>query len=558
MLWEQSTHQQRTYGLLLLAIVGTYLTGWFIPLMEIDAVQYANISREMLLNRSFIQVFDNGEDYLDKPPLLFWLSSASMYFFGINQYAYRLPSFLCSLLALYSCYRLCLLFYKIEIALISVLVLASCQAMFLVNHDVRTDTMLMGWVTMSVWQLAAWYQNKQWINLILASVAMAAGMMTKGPIAVMVPVFAFLPHFVLRRQWKQLVKWEYLVIIAIVLVLLLPMMTGLYRQFDLHPEKVMYGQTGTSGLTFFFWTQSFGRITGQSTWHEYDSFLFLYQNMLWSFLPWIIFFSIALLVEITDIIRSGFKLVPNKEWITTGGFIVTYCALASSRAQLPHYIFVVFPLSAIITAKFLYNLLTKVSTGKAAKILVGFHNGLFMLLWLASLVLLYIPFSKINKGWLTVTYVLLALVYVLVIRKAKVVAPLLRNALFTITGINLLLNVFFYPALLQFQPGVAINQFLAKNNITPGKVYRYQFGFSRSLNFYANHNFDQLSNLALLPSNTYIITTQQVKDSLGQQQFATVFRGQDFHVTMLSLRFLNPAKRFKEVTPYYILKKKDD
>ena len=55
--------------------------------MEIDSVQYANISREMLQNKSFLQIFDQGKDYLDKPPMLFWLSSLSMYFFGINDFA---------------------------------------------------------------------------------------------------------------------------------------------------------------------------------------------------------------------------------------------------------------------------------------------------------------------------------------------------------------------------------------------------------------------------------------------------------------------------------------
>jgi 4-amino-4-deoxy-L-arabinose transferase-like glycosyltransferase len=111
--------------------------------------------------------------------MLFWLSAASMRLFGIHDWAFRLPSFLFSLLAVYSTYRLAVLFYKKEIALLSALVLASCQAMFLINHDVRTDTMLMGWVACSIWQLAEWYQFNKWKNLILAAIAIAGGMMTK-------------------------------------------------------------------------------------------------------------------------------------------------------------------------------------------------------------------------------------------------------------------------------------------------------------------------------------------------------------------------------------------
>src|SRR5450432_3045540 len=170
----------------------TYLLGIFcVPLMDIDATQYASMSREMLLHGNYLQLYDLGNDYLDKPPMLFWLSSASMYIFGIHDWAYRLPSFLFSLLAVYSTYKFALLFYKKEIALLSALVLASCQAMFLINHDVRTDTMLMGWVACSIWQLAEWYQYNKWKNLILAGIAIAGGMMTKGPLALMIPLFAF-------------------------------------------------------------------------------------------------------------------------------------------------------------------------------------------------------------------------------------------------------------------------------------------------------------------------------------------------------------------------------
>ena len=145
----------------------TYLLGMFcIRLMDIDAAQYASISREMLERKSYLQFFDLGNDYLDKPPMLFWLSGLSMKIFGVHDWAYRLPSFFFAWLSVYSTYRLALLFYKRDIAVLSALVLATCQALFLITHDVRTDTMLMGWVIFSIWQLAAWYQHKKVINFL--------------------------------------------------------------------------------------------------------------------------------------------------------------------------------------------------------------------------------------------------------------------------------------------------------------------------------------------------------------------------------------------------------
>lgn len=97
----------RTVFFVLVSCLLVYLLGMFrIPLMDIDAAQYASISREMLANKSYLQVYDLGKDYLDKPPMLFWLSALSMKIFGVHDWAYRIPSFLFALLAVYATYRL--------------------------------------------------------------------------------------------------------------------------------------------------------------------------------------------------------------------------------------------------------------------------------------------------------------------------------------------------------------------------------------------------------------------------------------------------------------------
>ena len=401
-----------------------YLLSWQIPLMEIDAVQYANISREMLLHKSYFQVYDQGKDYLDKPPMLFWLSAASMRIFGINDAAYRFPSFLFSILSLYSTYRFSCLYYSKRIALLSALVLGASQAMFLINHDVRTDTMLMGWVMVAIWQLAAWLQKKTWKHLVLASIAIAGGMLTKGPIALMVPVFAFSAHFVLTRSFRLFFRWEYLVMGVIILLLLLPMSIGLYHQYDLHPEKIMYGKTGTSGLRFFYWTQSFGRITGESTWHENDSFFFLFQNLLWGFLPWTLFFILGILTGLATWLRKKFFLASGEEGISLGGFLITYCALGSSRAQLPHYIYVVLPLAAIITAKFINSLLFENLYPRWRKPLSVFHYVIFSLLALALFFVISLPFPPFPViGFLAALVAAAGLLFILLKKKVAPAYP---------------------------------------------------------------------------------------------------------------------------------------
>ena len=541
---------------IVLCIIIYILGSLFIPLMEIDSVQYANISREMLQNKSFLQIFDQGKDYLDKPPMLFWLSSLSMYFFGINDFAFRLPSILMAILAIYSTYKFTLLFFSNEIAILAALILASTQAMFLITHDVRTDTMLMAWVILAIWQFAIWLNNRKWRSLVIAFSAVAFGMMTKGPIALMVPIFSFAPHMLIHRNFKMLFRWEYLVGLIIIIILLIPMDIGLYQQFDLHPEKVMYEKTGTSGIRFFYWTQSFGRITGESVWHENDDFFFLFQNLLWGFLPWTLFLISGLISECTRIIRTKFIVNKNEEWIVLPGFLITYTALGISNYQLPHYIYVVLPFTAIIAAKSLYSLVINWENKFFKNVINGINIFIYILVLAILLVLLLFTFNT-NIYFVIASLSVMSIFFlILMLKKIGAIPKVIQFALFTIITTNLLLTIFFYPTLLEFQLGNEVSKVIRQKNIDKTKFYLYQVYYERSLDFYSNHSFQQVESLNSLKSNDYVL----VKNELINQELLTNFNKIEqvstFHVSTLNAEFLNPKTRESALTIYSIFQKK--
>ncbi|MBA2761467.1 MAG: hypothetical protein H0U39_05805 [Segetibacter sp.] len=182
--------------------------------------------------------------------------------------------------------------------------------------------------------------------------------------------------------------------------------------------------------------------------------------MLWSFLPWIIFFLTAIVLEGYQLIKQRFKIQDNQEWISTGGFIITYCALGSSQAQLPHYIFIAFPFAAIVTAKFLYTLLFENSYPKLQNILSIIHIILFGLLWIALIVLLWWPFVQLTKTAALIALVFFAAFIVMLFAKKLPLPRILLLGAFTIMGINLFLNTAFYPALLQYQAGSVAGSFI--------------------------------------------------------------------------------------------------
>lgn len=280
-----------------LGLMAVALRGLFLDVMDVDASQYASISMEMRQNGSWLQVMHREADYLDKPPLLFWLSAASFSLFGLSNWAYKLPSLLVALAGVYATYRFCKLFYMEKMALQAAFILASVTGLVVICNDVRTDTLLLGFTACAVWQFAEHLQRGRWKNWFWAFFFVAMAMLAKGPIGLVVPAFAVGCHLLLRWDVANIFRWQWLAGLVLVGLLLLPMCWGLYHQFDLHPEKLINGRSGVSGLYFYFWEQSFGRITGENVWRNDTSAFYFLHVYAWAFLPWTLMLLGELLVD---------------------------------------------------------------------------------------------------------------------------------------------------------------------------------------------------------------------------------------------------------------------
>ena len=539
--------------LLLLATLSVYFIGFNLDVMDIDAAQYANMSREMLHSNNPLFLYDVGIPYLDKPPFLIWVSSLSMKIFGVNNIAYRIPSFLFAMLALYATYGFAKIYYPKKVAILSAVVLATCQGFFLMNHDVRTDTILMSWVIISIWQLSLWFSAGKWYNFVLGFIAIGGGMLTKGPIALFVPIFAFGAHFILQRNFKMIFKWEYIFGITIIALVLLPMSIGLYLQFDKHPELLVNDQTNVSGLRFFYWTQSFGRITGESTWNNNSTIFFLLQNMLWAFLPWIIFFLIGFYKAIRTIVLQRFKLSIGQEAITTGGFLITYLSLGISKYQLPHYIYVVFPFAAIISANYLYQLIYEKKCRNTFLILYKVHVVLFCLLLAALTLLLAATLPDISK-----IYIVLSVGAIVAILWWTFTQPrhLLLLCVFTSITINFFTNAAFYPALLKFQMGSNAGRYIYQHQLPPDSTFIFRYREFKAIHFYAKQNIYHKDSTAAIRVGDYIVTNNKMLpliDSAGFN-YDKLHTGDAFPVSRLSIKFLNPKTRAQVLDSFSIIK----
>jgi hypothetical protein len=128
-------------------------------------------------------------------------------------------------------------------------------------------------------------------------------------------------------------------------------------------------------------------------------------------------------------------------------------------------------------------------------------------------------------------------------------------ALYTILGVNFILNTSFYPRLLKYELGVSAAAFINHNKLPKTSVYLYEIDESRALHFYGNHSFERIFDSSLLKPQQIIITKASSYPALQQKFPASIILHQNayFGVSMLTLPFLNPATRDKEVTPYIIV-----
>lgn len=516
--------------------------GLFIPIMEVDAAQYASISREMLERNSFLQVTDNYKDYLDKPPLLFWISALSIKLLGISSFAYKLPTFLIALLGVFSLYKLSELLYDKVFARLATLFYMASVAFILMVNDVRTDTILISFVVFAVWQLTLFIEKGKTGALLLGFVGIALAMMSKGPIGAIVPLMATMPHLAIKGRWNRLLKWQWLLAPVIILTILAPMLWGLYTQFDLHPEKEAYGLQGPSGIRFFFWDQSFGRITGDNAWKNDATHFYFLHNIAWAFLP----FTFLLLGGFVYSIKNFTR---KTEYVGFFGFLLPFVALSFSHYKLPHYIYITVPFAAMMSAELIQS--EWFSSALFRKIIKAFQYFIAIVLIAgALLMLLYVFKAAIFIISICITLLLL-LALVLFKSEEKTITASLASFAFA----AFVLNAHAYPSLLKYQSTSEVAFYINENNIAKENFYQYKT-WGRALNYYTDRVTTDFSEAEFAGNDSawlYILDEDlEYFESKYQTQLLQTFP--HINVTRLSIGFLNPSTRSNYTQQRHLIK----
>jgi len=521
------------------AFTMVYIIGLFLNVMEVDAAQYASISREMADDESWLQVMHRHQNYLDKPPLLFWLSAAMFKLFGVSNFAYKLPSFLFTLLGVFATFRLGKKLYNQQTGLVAALMLYGCQAWYLFNNDVRTDTILAASVIAAVWQLHEYMEELKFSNFILGFVFVALGMLAKGPLGIMIPAMALGPYLLYKRDFKMLFNPLWVIGIAIVGLLLTPMVWGLYKQY------------GNEGPLFFFWTQSFGRITGENVWKNDAGALFFVHTFLWAFLPFSLLAYVGWGKKIIQILKSKAALLYVPDVLVLSGFTLPFIALSLSHYKLPHYIYVVAPFAALLAASYIRSLTLKWQNIFAYIHLLVVASALGLV---GVFCLWYFPLQSIIL-WAVIALFIVFILWLIV--KGKGLVKTLFPALFAVSLFNLVMNIHIYANLLQYHSTSVMAEYVNEHNIPKDKLFYYK-RIGHAFEFYTRMIVPQATIESIKQSHAdmWIVTDAEGLNELTENGIiaAETVPFNHYHIVMLTGKFLNPATRNEMLEKRYLLR----
>ncbi|HWZ15960.1 MAG TPA: glycosyltransferase family 39 protein [Mucilaginibacter sp.] len=526
-------------------------SGLFNPIIGPDGTLYAVIAKNMVQTNNYADLFNHGRDWLDKPHFPFWITALSFKCFGFTTWAYKLPAILFLSMGTFYTYLFAKNLYNKPVALWSVLVLLTAEHIVLSNNDVRAEPYLTGLIIASVYHFYRADKTNSFWQLLAGCIFGACAIMTKGMFAVIPIAGSIAGHLIITKQWKRLFSSRWLLAIVLVLILILPEMWCLYRQFDLHPEKVVFGEKGVSGIKFFFWDSQFGRFFNSGPIKGHGDPSFFVHTLLWAFLPW----SLLLFAAIFNFIKKGSKNAQAVEWYCICGALLTFLVFSASKFQLPHYLNIVFPFFAILTAQYLYSI-------KSAKTVraIGITQAVIIVLLLMLVIALQYFFRPEAFGWLTSVILLIPvclLIFFPAITGNNTFQRIAYRTLLASFIVNLYLNLAFYPSLMKYQAASEAANWINHNNPQHLAVREFDDAYVSAFEFYNNSAVTVFDANASLPARPFLLYAPVgVVNNLKTKGYTvqTLKTFKRYWVSRLKPSFLNEATRAKQLDTTAVVK----
>ncbi len=304
---------------------------------DVDAAQAA-IARTMLRSGDWVTPRLHGYVYLDKSPLVYWAIASSFAVFGVHDWTARIPIALSAILLCWITARFGTWAFGRRAGFYSGLALATSAGLFLFTRILIPDVILTLCVALALWsflRLLEPDEKRPLLWSVLLGASLAAGVLTKGLLALVTPVGGVLLYLALTRQLFSSAVWcrlRLLSTLGVFLLLAAPwyvlatLRNPPYFDFTLQGWPVEYRG--------FFWryfvSEHLLRYLGRRYPRDYNTvprLQFWLLHLVWLF-PWSAYLPAAARLSYRPSDRAGRTRLLALCWV---GFLLVFLSFSTTQ-----------------------------------------------------------------------------------------------------------------------------------------------------------------------------------------------------------------------------------
>jgi len=302
------------------ALLGFASNIWNTPLFDLDEGAFSQATIEMVQSGNYLTTTLNGAPRYDKPILIYWLQAASIKTFGINEFAFRLPSVLCACLWMLAVWVFARRYAGgNRAALVAALVVPLGLMSGVIGHAAIADALLNLFLALTFFDIYRYFEQPRRGTILRIYLWMGLGLLAKGPVAVVLPLIASGLFFLWQkrmRDWRRAVLnpigW------MVTLLTIAPWVVPLYLKDH------------GAFLEHFIVQQNLGRYTTTLQGHG---------GKLWYYFAWLPLIMLPFTALLVPVFKRGFGVKPDPlDAYLVLCFGVVFVLFSFSGTQLPHYL----------------------------------------------------------------------------------------------------------------------------------------------------------------------------------------------------------------------------